>query len=161
MTSPVEILRADQLRPNPWLPQRSEFPIHWLLDTRAWRALSRLPLVFYCVQITLQSMQSGRSALVVRPSFALCMITSLTSAASPADGLGSAQAILYDAARRKAFSRVPIILGNMSGIGTNPFMLHTPYEWTGGDKAPIQMRIQNRASAQNVITLVLIGREPQ
>ena len=164
MTGSVEIFRADQLRPNPWLPQRRQFPIHWLLDQPAWKSLRAMPLVIYAVQITLASLQSARSVLVVRPGFSLCQITGSASAASPADGLGSAQVILYDSARRKAFSRVPIILGNMAGSGGNggsPFMLRTPYPWTGGDKAPIQMRIQNRAAAQNTVSLVLTGREPQ
>lgn len=160
----VEIFKADQLRPNPWLPQHRQWPIKALVDENAYAALKNRRLAMYGVQVTLASLKAGRATIAVDPGFALTTIMVKTTAASPADGLGSAQVIMYDPARRIAFSRIPVVLpifGGSGGTGGAPLMLRSPYEWRGGVKAPVQMQIQNRASAANVITILLIGRDKQ
>lgn len=138
-----------------WLPYRKMSSPAYVPSPKARLGLRYKRPIFYVMQITLGAQESDNARISVAPNFRLMMILGKGSAAAPADGLGSFQFQLYDNARRRKFSELPILALAGAGTGQEPFILKNPYSFTG--TAPIQAFIQNRATVSNSIYLVLYG----
>lgn len=164
MSSPVQISRTHSLPPTWWAPQRRQIPEFWLVDQREYEALNSMYFVMYFAQVTLGANKTARTAVTVDPGFHLTTITGGVTAADPGDGLGSAQIMMFDPARRQRFMRVPVVSPLFlvaPGSGKNmQFMLRHPYKWNGGQRSPIQLTIQNRAAAANVVSILFAGGIP-
>lgn len=138
-----------------WLPYRKLASPAYVPSPRARLGTRYKRPIWYVMTLTLGAQKTDYARISVAPNFKLMMILSSSSAASPADGNGPFQFQLYDNARRYAFSELPIAQGVGSGIGSEPFILKTPYSFSG--TTPVQARIQNRATGTNTIYLVLYG----
>lgn len=151
-----EAWEAGLVLPEYWLPQRKTLSDVYLPPLREIEKIEGHHPIWYINTLTLAAGATGRMRISVEPDFKLTMIMGTASAANPADGLGSAQAQIYDTARRARFSSRPIVSPVVFGVAGDPFILYTPYTWTG--TAPVLIVLQNRnVSASNTITLVLHG----
>jgi hypothetical protein len=154
-----EMWEAGDFLEDYWLPHRRTISDFYLPDPFVLYSLEGKHPVWYVNSLTLAAGATGRMRISVDPGFALTMITGQSSVASPADGLGAAQAQIFDNARRQRFSSRPVVSPLMFGTASDPFILRNPYAWTG--TVPVLITLQNRASAQNTIYLVLHGWRDQ
>jgi hypothetical protein len=165
MLSAIQRPANHTVPPTWWAPQRRQIPDFWLVDKREYAALRGADQEFYFLQVNLQANKTARTGVTVMPGFVLTTITGSVTAADPGDGLGSAQIMMFDPARRQRFMRVPVVSPLIlvaPGTGTNmQFMLRHPYRWNGGQRSPIQLTIQNRANAANVVSILFAGCLPR
>jgi hypothetical protein len=158
---PAHFQPGQQQPPTWWLPQRRQIPAFWLVDQRAYRRLVGAEPEMYFLSVTLAANKTARTAVTVHPGFFLTTITGQVTAADPGDGLGSAQIMMFDPARRQAFMTKPVVSPlflTVTGSGKNaPFMLRKPYRWNGGERSSIYLTIQNRAAANNVVSILFAG----
>lgn len=138
-----------------WLPERKLASPAYVPAPKARVGLRYKKPIWYVVNLSIPSQQTQFARISVGKNFRLMQILGQGSQASPADGNGSFQFQIYDNARRTPFSELPI--NNLVGVGTaqQPFILKNPYRFA--DTAPVQVRVQNRASATNLIYIALIG----
>ena len=138
-----------------WLPYRKLSSPAYVPNAKARVGLRYKHPMWYPMQLILAAQDSDNARISVAPNFHLMMVLGQGSAANPADGLGSFQFNLYDDARRQKFSELPMQNSIAAGNAQQPFILKTPYRFSG--TAPVQAFIQNRALTSNTIYLVLYG----
>ena len=138
-----------------WLPERKLSSPAYVPAPRARVGLRYKRPIWYVVTLSILSQQTSYARISVGKNFRLMMILGQGSQASPADGNGSFQFQVFDNARRTPISELPI--PNLVGVGSaqQPFILKNPYRFA--DTSPVQVRVQNRASATNLIYVVLYG----
>jgi hypothetical protein len=150
-----EAWEAGLILPDYWLPHRKGISDFYLPDLQETEKLEGRQVVWYVGALTLVAGDTGRLRISVDPGFSLTMIVGQSSAGNTPDGLGAAQVQIFDTARRARFSSRPIVSPVVFGTAADPFILKTPYVWSGTD--PVLITIQNRQTVSNTITMVLHG----
>lgn len=138
-----------------WLPERKLSSPAYVPSPKARLGLRYKRPIWYVVTFSILSQQTSYARISVGKNFRLMAVLGQGSAASPADGNGSFQFQVFDNARRTPFSEIPILSGVGVGTAAQPFIIKNPYQFA--DTSPVQIRIQNRASATNLIYIALYG----
>jgi hypothetical protein len=137
-----------------WLPIRKLASPAYMPTPRARLGLRYKRPIFYVMNLQINSQATGYARITVGRNYRLMMIMGQSNQVS-SDNNGAFQVQIFDNARRTPFSELPILSPTVVGDASHPFILKNPYRFA--DTTPVQVRVQNRATAQANICIVLYG----